>query len=535
MDPVEFIVVGAGSAGCVVARRLVDAGHTVALIEAGGRDTNPWIHIPVGYAKTMYDTRVNWGYHTEADPAVGGRSIYWPRGKVLGGSSSINGLVYIRGQREDFDHWRQLGNPGWSYDDVLPYFRRSEDQTRGDDAWHGTGGPLGVADLDRHPLVEAFIEAAGAEGIPRNDDFNGASQEGAGYYQLTTRNGRRSSTAVAFLKPVGRDPKLRLVVDALVERVVFDGRRAVGVALRGPGGAETIRCTREVIVAAGAINSPQLLELSGVGAAERLAGLGVPVVAELPGVGECLQDHYQIRSTYRCTRPITFNDDLRTLVGKARIGLQYLLFRKGPLTWSAGYGGCFARTRPELASPDVQFHFLLVSNDRPGGDLHPFPGFTCSVCQLRPESRGSVHAASADPAAPPTIRANYLATEGDRRTMVDGLKLQRCIMGHEPMRGFWSEEMAPGDAVATDDQLLDYVRNAGGTIFHPSGTCRMGPPEDAKAVVDPTLRVRGVEGLRVADASIMPTVVSGNTNAATIMIGEKAADLLQAAARSGGA
>jgi len=523
----DFVIVGAGSAGCAIAARLSeDPATKVVLLEAGGPDRNIWIHIPIGYGRTMIDARVNWMYQTEPDPNLGNRSIYWPRGKVLGGSSSINGLIYIRGQRQDFDTWRQMGNAGWSFDDVLPYFRRAEDQVRGADDLHGAGGPISVDDMrDRHPICEAFIRACTDNGVKRNDDFNGREQEGVGYFQLTTRNGRRCSAAVGYLRPAMHRPNLRVVTHAHAERVTFDGRRATGVVFRNGGESVTVRARREVVLSGGAIASPHLLMLSGVGPAAHLAEHGIDVVHALPGVGQCLQDHYQARIALRCRFPITVNDIFAKRTPMVRAGLQYALRRTGPLTIAAGQVGVFARTRPELATPDVQYHFIIFGADRASEGLHKWPGFTLSVCQLRPESRGEIRLRSPDPLAPAAIHPNYLATETDRRTMVDGLTLGRRWLAHPAVAHFMESEYLPGAAVADDAAMLDYIRAYGGTIFHPTSTCRMGP--DKLAVTDASLLVHGLEGLRVADASVMPTVVSGNTNAAAIMIGEKAADLLR--------
>jgi choline dehydrogenase len=526
----DFIVIGAGSAGCALANRLsADPATRVLLLEAGGRDRNFWIHVPIGYYRTIFNPKFGWGYQTEPEPGLNGRRIPWPRGKVLGGSSSINGLVYIRGQKEDFDHWRQLGNPGWSYDDVLPYFKRAEDQARGPDAWHGAGGPLSVGDSASHELVEAWIQACVDLGIPRNDDFNGAVQEGAGYFQLTNRKGFRCSAAVAYLRPAKKRPNLRIETDALVRRIVLDGQRALAVAYRQNGVERTVAARREIVLAAGAIGSPQILQLSGIGPGAHLQGHGVEVVHDLPGVGHNLQDHFQARSVYRCTRPITLNDRVRSPWQKLLMGAEWFVFRTGPLTVGAGQGGIFARTRPELATPDVQFHIILFSADRPGQPLHPFSGFTASVCQLRPESRGTVMIRAPDPEAHPAIAANYLATETDRRAIIDGLRLARRLAATEPLRPYIAEELEPGPDQTTDEGLLAHARARGSTIFHPSGSCMMGPAANPMAVVDPELRVHGLSGLRVADAGVMPTVVSGNTNAACIMIGEKCADLMLAA------
>ncbi|HVZ50569.1 MAG TPA: choline dehydrogenase [Pseudolabrys sp.] len=522
----DYIIVGAGSAGCVLANRLTASGrHRVLLIEAGGHDRNIWIHIPLGYGKLFDNPSVNWLYKTEPEPELGGRQIIQPRGKVLGGSSSINGLLYVRGQHEDFDHWRQLGNAGWGFTDILPYFRRAEDQERGADEWHGSGGPLAVSNVSEpHPLCEAFIEAAQQAGHPRNDDFNGETQEGAGYFQLTTRNGRRWSTAAGYLAQARRRPNLTVATDALATRLLFSGRRALGVEYRQGDRLVTAHANAEVLVAGGAINSPQLLQLSGLGPADLLRSHGIEVVADIPGVGADLQDHYQVRIQYRCSEPITMNDVINSWHHRMRAGLRYMVSRKGLLTIGAGYAGAFLRTRPELATPDVQIHLLIFSADTAGAGLHPFPGFMTSVCQLRPESRGFVHIKSADPAAAPAIQPRYLSTRNDCDTTVAGLKLLRGVMNQPAMRRLIAEERAPGPACTSDADLLAFSRATGTTVYHPTSTCRMGP--DAQAVVDERLRVRGFEGLRVIDGSIMPTVVSGNTNAAVVMIAEKGADMV---------
>ncbi|MGA7983768.1 MAG: GMC family oxidoreductase N-terminal domain-containing protein [Burkholderiales bacterium] len=528
----DVVVVGAGSAGCVLANRLTEDGRTrLLLLEAGPRDTNPWIHVPLGYGKLFARTDVNWAYESDPEPALNGRRVFTPRGKVLGGSSSINGLVYIRGQREDFDGW---GVPGWSFDDLLPYFIKSEDQSRGADAWHGAGGPLAVSDLpDKHELCDAFIASAAALGVARNDDFNGAMQDGAGYYQATSRNGRRSSAATGYLRPAARRPNLRVEVNALATRVLFEGRRAVGVEYLQGGRTYTVRAAREVILAGGTFNSPQLLQLSGVGPRALLEGLGIAPLVDSPGVGEALQDHFYVRTFWRCNRPITLNDDMASLRRQLGIGLRYLLWRRGPLTVSAGYAAAFVRTRPELARPDAQIYFINFSTARRGGVLHPFSGFTVSVSQLQAESRGWVRIRSADAHTPPAIQYNYLATESDRRMMVEGLKFARRLANTAPLSGYVAGEFQPGERVQSDDEWLAFCREAGDTVFHPTSTCRMGT--DAASVVDERLRVRGVGGLRVIDASVMPSVVSGNTNAAVIALAEKGADLArQDAARGGG-
>ncbi len=526
----DYIVIGAGSAGCVVAARLTeDPSLRVLLLEAGGADNSIWIHIPLGYGKTIADKRVNWMYETEPDPQLHCRKVFWPRGKVLGGSSSINGLLYVRGQPEDFYHWRQLGNAGWGWDDVLPYFKRSECRIgAGDNALHGRDGPLAVSDLDRTALCEAYVQAATEAGIPRTEDFNGTSQEGVGYYHVTARRGRRSSAAVAFLRPALRRANLSVLTDAMASRIIVEGRRATGVAFSHAGVPREARARREVILCGGAINSPHLLMVSGVGPAAHLRQHGVAVVADLPGVGQNLQDHFQARLTYRCRFPVTLNDVMMSRWRMLLAGMQYAFSRSGPLTVSAGTVGIFAKTRPELATPDIQFLLIPFSADRPGEGLNKFSGFLQNCCQLRPESRGEILLRSPDAATYPAIHANYLSSELDRTTLVAGLQLGRRIAARPAMQHWIEAEHLPGAEVQGDAALLEHARRYGGSIFHPCGTCKMG--SDALAVVDAELRVRGLDGLRVADASIMPTVVSGNTNAACIMIGEKAADLVRGVA-----
>jgi len=463
-------------------------------------------------------------FETEPDP--GGRRMYWPRGKVLGGSSSINGMIYIRGQHEDFDHWRQLGNPGWSSTDVLPYFKRSESQERGGDAWHGGDGPLAVSDVRyTHPICDAFIEATVELGFPRNNDFNGKVQEGVGYQQTTTRNGKRWSTAVGYLKPAMKRPNLRVITHALTERVIFEGKRAVGIAFQEAGVARFIRTRKEVILCGGAIGSPHILLLSGVGPEAHLREHGIDVVHHLPGVGQSLQDHYSGAIKLRCNQKITLNDVMRSNVRKLGVGLDYMLRRRGPLTMGVGPVALFARTRPELASPDVKFTLSPFSADNPAKGLHDFSGFTLIGYQLRPDSRGELKLRSADPRDTPAMFPNYLSAENDRRTIVDSLKLCREFLATDHLRRFIDSEYLPGPHVQSDEDLLEYARKTGGTTFHQTSTCRMGP--DPMAVVDAELRVHGMEGLRVVDASIMPTVASGNTNAPTIMIAEKASDMIR--------
>jgi len=527
----DYIVVGAGSAGCVLANRLsADGRHSVLLLEAGPKDTNVWIHVPLGYGRLFKEKTVNWMYQTEPEPGLDGRTVFQPRGKVLGGSSSINGLLYVRGQHEDYDRWRQRGNSGWGYDDVLPYFKKAENQARGADEFHGVGGPLPVSELSyADPLSAAFIEAAAETGIPRNADFNGATQEGAGYFQTTTRHGRRASTAVAYLRPAKSRTNLHIETAALAQRILFAGRRAVAVEYRKDGALRTARARKEILVCSGAYNSPQLLQLSGVGPADLLRRHGIDVVLDAAGVGNDLQDHLQVRVVMRCTQRITLNDVVNSPARKVMAGLRYAAFRTGPLSIAAGTSGAFFKTNPRLSTPDVQIHFLPFSTDKMGEKLHSFSGFTASVCQLRPESRGSLRIRSADPAVPPEIRINYLATEVDRTTNVEGLKILRKILHAPALRPYVVDEVDPGAKVTTDEELLNYCRQRGSTIYHPTSTCRMG--SDPLAVVDQRLRVRGLEALRVVDGSVMPDLVSGNTNAAIIMIAERASEMILQDAR----
>jgi len=527
----DYVIVGAGSAGCVLANRLsADGKNSVLLLEAGPKDTNIWIHVPLGYARLFKEKSVNWMYQTEPEPGLNGRSVFQPRGKVLGGSSSINGLLYVRGQHEDYDRWRQHGNSGWGYDDVLPYFKKAENQQRGADDFHGFGGPLPVSDW-RHadPLSEAFVTAATEAGIPANPDFNGATQEGAGFFQTTTRRGRRASAAFSYLRPVKNRSNLRIETEALVQRILFEGRRALGVEYKQQGRLRTARARKEIVIASGAYNSPQLLQLSGVGPAELLSKHGIGIVLDAPGVGNDLQDHMQVRLVTRCAKRVTLNDIVNHPLRRILAGAQYAALRRGPLTIAAGTSGAFFKTNPRLATPDVQIHFLPFSTDKMGEKLHSFSGFTASVCQLRPESRGSLRIKSADPTVAPEIRINYLATETDRRVFIDGIRILRKVLAAPALKAYAVEEVDPGAKVVSDEDLLGFCRRTGSTVYHPTSTCRMG--NDPLAVVDQRLRVRGIEKLRVVDASVMPDLVSGNTNAPVIMIAEKASDMILEDAR----
>lgn len=538
----DYVIVGAGSAGCVLANRLSEDGRTrVLLLEAGGDDrplhnpsqflSNMMIHIPVGYAQTLKDPKVNWLYETEPDPGTGERRHVWPRGKVLGGSSSINGLLYIRGQRADYDHWRQLGCEGWSWADVEPYFRKSEDQERGACEIHAVGGPLHVSDpTTSHPVSDAVIEACAALGLPRGDP-NGPDQESVAWYQLTIKNGRRQSAAVAYLHPAMKRPNLEVVTHALASRILVAGGRAVGVEFMRGGVRHIARAGAELILAGGAINSPQLLQLSGIGPASHLKGFGIDVVSDLPGVGENLQDHYVMAETYRL-KPgtVSINELTRgfRFVGEA---FKYAFQRRGLLTLSAAHIAAFCKSRPDLAGPDIQFHILPATSNaekmitEQKMELDRAPGLTIAPCQLRPESRGHIRIQAADPAVHPAITANYLADPLDQEVAVAALKWGRRIAAQAPLQRYVAHELLPGEAVQSDAELLDYARLNGSTIYHPVGTCAMG--EGRGAVVDSRLRVHGIDGLRVVDASVMPRLVSGNTNAPTIMIAEKASDLIR--------
>ena len=534
MDSFDYVVVGAGTAGCVVASRLSeDKSVSVLLLEAGGSDRTLWIQLPIGYGRTFFDKKITWMYETEAERGLNGRSSYWPRGRVIGGSGSINAMVYVRGRPEDFDDWRDLGNPGWGFADVLPYFRKSEDHQGGATPCHGAGGPMHVSDISAHahPLCGRFIKAAGRLGFPATDDFNGPAGEGVGLYQINTDRGRRASTANAFLRPALGRRNLKLETRALATRILFDGKRATGLAyLRGEHEI-TVTARREVILCGGAINTPQLLQLSGIGDPAELAEAGMAPRHALAGIGRNLQDHLAVTYFYRSSQP-TLNDELRPLSGKIRAGLHYLIDRGGPLSMSVNQGGGFIRSRPELARPDLQLYFSPVSytetplSERRLLNPDPFSAFLLSFNACRPTSRGWLRISSADPRRPPRITPNYLSTDQDVADALAGVKLLRRLAATRPLADIITGEIKPGRAIQTDKELLADFRDRADTVYHPVGTCAMGP-DPATAVVDARLRVHGLSGLRVIDASIFPTVTSGNTNAPTVMVAEKGAEMVR--------
>ena len=530
----DYVIVGAGSAGCAIAARLTEnPSVSVALIEAGGRDSSPWIHIPVGYFKTIKNPALNWMYRTQSDPGLNGRALNWPRGKTLGGSSSINGLLYVRGQAQDYDHWRQLGNEGWSWEDVLPLFKRAESWEGGEDELRGSEGPLSVTKSGKSwKIVDAWVQAAQNEGFPYNPDYNGKDQFGVGYFQLTARNGLRCSSAKAYLTPNTGRKNLEIITHVLTEKVLFSDMRAIGIQGMRSGNPVIIKARNEVILSAGAIGSPQILMLSGIGPAKHITSHGIEVLHASDGVGKNLQDHLQARPVYRCSLP-TINTRTRGLWNQAKIALEYALKQTGPMTMAASLGTGYLKTRPGLETPDIQFHIQPFSADNPTTGTHTFDAFTASVLQMRPESAGELLLKSANPNDHPDIHPNYLATQLDQETIVEGIRIARRICRQSPVADAITEEHAPGTAIADDDYegLLNWARDTATTIYHPTGTCKMGPDRDKKAVVDARLRVKGVTNLRVADCSIMPQIVSGNTNAPAIMIGERASDMIREDAR----
>jgi choline dehydrogenase len=526
-DTYDYIVTGAGSAGCAVAARLAESGrHAVLLLEAGPPDKNPWIHIPLGYAKTYIDPVVNWKFETEPQPQMHNRRLYLPRGKTLGGSSSINGMVYIRGNHADYDDWRQRGCTGWDWDSVLPYFKKAENQTRGPDEFHGTGGPLHVSDqAGKGELSQAVLQACQQAGIPSNPDFNGAHQEGCGYYQTTTNNKRRWSAAKAYLSNPPRN--LTIQTNAHATKLIIENGRAAGVEFQTPAGRQTSRARAEIIVSGGAYGSPQLLLLSGLGPGQHLQDMGIPVVRDMPAVGANLHDHFNTTASWRCTKPITLNDLQNSPLRKITAGIRYALFRSGPMAGNGVTAGVFTRSDPRLERPDIQINLMEWSTkerSRNAVTPHAFPGFTLTPVHLRPDGRGTVRLGSPDPFAWPAVLFDYLRTDYDIRAALFGLRLVRTITEQKALQPYVASEIFPGVDIASDDALLDYTRRTGVSNQHPTSSCAMGTGPNS--VVDPRLKVHGITGLRVADASIMPVAVGGNTNAPTIMIGEKAAAMI---------
>ncbi len=528
MDTFDYIIVGAGSAGCVLANRLSSKpGNRVLLVEAGGEADSFLVRMPAGFEKLLFHPRLNWNFQTEPEANTGNRPIPVPRGKAIGGSSAINGMLFVRGQRSDYDQWAQLGNRGWSFADVLPYFQKVERFERGGSDGRGTEGPLNVSDMrERHEMIDAFIDAGVECGYERNPDYNGARQDGFGYYQVMQRNGRRASAADAYLKPVRSRDNLQIITHARVKQVMISGKRATGIVYEQGGSERRALAERSVVLSAGAVQTPQLLELSGIGQPDHLHDLGIDVKHGMPGVGENYRDHYAARIRWRVKPPITLNQQTRG-VRLFREVLQYLIAGRGVLTFTAGIGHGFVRTRPELESPDCQFFFAHASfGDANTRALEKEPGMTIGVSQLRPQSVGSIHVGSADPFAAPVIRPNFLADPVDQQVIVNGLRIARRLGEAPALASYVVHELKPGADCLTDNALLEHARHTGSTVYHPMGTCRMGRDDDPMAVVDARLRVRGLDGLRVVDASVMPTMPSGNINAPVFMIAEKAADMM---------
>ena len=527
MEEFDYIILGAGSAGCVLANRLsINRSIKVLLIEAGGKDTNPWIHIPVGYLKTMHNPKVDWCFKIQSDPGLNGREMNYPRGKVLGGSSSINGLLYIRGQSNDYDYWRQLGNIGWGWDDVLPYFKKAENQERGENKFHGVGGPLSVSDQRvKLKLLDIFIEAAEEKGIPRSSDFNTGQNEGCGYFQVTEKNGLRCSTAVGYLNPIKKRKNLKIIIKAHIKKIIFDQKKAIGVEYWQENKIKSVKCNKEIILSAGSIGSPHILQASGIGPADLLKSHGINVIKNTEAVGKNLHDHLMLRPVYKVKNIYTLNQLYHSYYLKFLVGLEYFFLRSGPMTMGASQLCGFTKSDPSFATPNLQLHVAPMSADQLGGaSLHNFPAFTPTVCNLRPTSRGHIAIASKDTREDPKITTNYLSTDEDKKIAVKAIKITRnIVLNSKAFKAYKPEELRPGLDL-NDDEILKEVGKFANTVFHPVGTCKMG--NDGKAVVNDRLVAHGLEGLRVVDASVMPHITSGNTNAPTIMIAEKAADMI---------
>jgi choline dehydrogenase len=530
VQPFDYVICGGGSAGCVLANRLSASGkHRVAMLEAGGRDNWIWFHIPAGYLFAIGNPRSDWLFRTEAIAGLNGRDLAYPRGKVLGGSSAINAMIYMRGQAEDYDGWRQLGLKGWGWDDVLPFFKKHEDNWRGAGPLHGVGGEWRVEQPRlRWEILDAFIKAAEEAGIARSEDFNTGNNEGCGYFDVNQRRGRRWSAARGFLRPALNRPNLTVITGAMVDRVLVEDGKATAVVARVGGVEQTIRARREIVLAAGAVATPTILERSGIGSSERLRALGIPVVSHRPGVGENLQDHLQLRTIFKVNNVPTMNMLYRSLLQRGRMGMEYALLRRGALTMAPSQLGAFTRSSPTQATPDLQFHIQPLSLEKFGDAMHDFPAITVSVCNLRPASRGSIHARSAQVEDPPVILPNYLDADEDRLVAAQSIRRARAIMEQPALAKYEPAEFRPGAHLESDQELARVAGDIGTTIFHPVGTAKMGTADDPMAVVDDRLRVFGLDGLRVVDASVMPRITSGNTNSPTLMIAEKAAGAILA-------